>query len=115
MLPFFIDVPDLIAALVDLVRQVPRGRVATYGELAKALGDAKAAIWVAGVLNDPPPAIWEVAHRIMKANGEPGRFPADALARLVGDGVPVRDGRADVMSARFRDFETAQPLELLKR
>ncbi|NIP84954.1 MAG: cysteine methyltransferase, partial [Planctomycetales bacterium] len=41
-----------------MVRQVPAGRVTTYGRLAKALGDPVAARWVGHVLlhHDHQPA-----------------------------------------------------------
>ena len=44
-----INVPDLFAALHDLLAQIPRGRVATYGDLAEALGAVGAARWIAGL------------------------------------------------------------------
>ncbi|HEX6986152.1 MAG TPA: endonuclease V [Planctomycetaceae bacterium] len=114
MRSFTVPVPDLTAALVALVRQVPKGRVTTYGDLAAALGDRGATRWVAEALAEPPPAVREAAHRVVKATGEPGRSPPDALARLVAERVPVAEGRAD-LAARFRDFETDRPLARLKQ
>src|SRR5687767_8361402 len=113
MKPFSVTVPDLTAALVALVRQVPKGRVTTYGDLAAALGDRGATRWVAGVLSEPPESLWEVAHRVVKATGEPGRFPPDGFARLAGEGVRIEGGRAD-LGARFRAFEGDPPLQRLK-
>jgi deoxyribonuclease V len=112
MTPFSVTVPDLTAALVALVRQVPKGKVATYGDLAVALGDRAATRWVAEVLADPPPSLWEVAHRVVKAAGEPGPSPPDALARLAGEGVAIDAGRVD--APRFRDFRGDAPLKRLK-
>lgn len=111
---FSVTVPDLTSALIALVRQVPKGRVTTYGDLAAALGDRAATRWVAEVLLDPPPTLWEIAHRVVRATGEPPRFPSNALARLVGEGVPIEGGRIDLAEARFNDFDLIPPLRRLK-
>lgn len=113
MTPFSITVPDLTAALVALVRQVPKGEVTTYGDLAEALGDRGATRWIGEALADPPASLWEVAHRVVRATGEPGRFPPDAPARLVSEGVPTENGRVDLAS-RFRAFHGDRPLKRLK-
>ena len=113
MKPFDVDVPDLTSALIELVRQVPRGSVTTYGDLATALGDRSAARWVAEALNDAPPALQEVAHRVVSATGEPGRSVPGALARLVREQATVDAGRVEV-GHRFREFRTDAPLARLK-
>lgn len=115
MRSFTVKVPDLVKALVVLIRQVPQGQVTTYGDLAKALGDARAAVWIAMLLTDPPPAVWEVAHRIVSASGEPARHASNAFARLVGEGVPMAASRVDLSAARFHSFQTVRPLEGLKQ
>jgi len=40
------DLPDLWKETYDLVAQVPEGRVTTYGEVARALGDIVASRFV---------------------------------------------------------------------
>ncbi len=114
MHPFRIEVPDLDAALVGLVRQIPKGGVATYGDLATALGDVRAAIWVSEVLREPPASLRSVAHRVVNANGEPGRFATDAIPRLTAEHVPVRNGRIDLSTARFDAFDGDRPLKRLQ-
>ena len=91
MKTFTIDVPDLTELLVALVQQIPKRQATTYGDLARALGDHKAAVWVSEVMATPALEPW--AHRVVRVNGTPGAFPADALVRLARDRVPVRDGR----------------------
>lgn len=113
MRSFSVTVPDLPAALVPLVRQVPKGKVTTFGDLAAALGDPAATRWVAEALFDPPESLRELTHRVVRVTGEPGRSPPDALARLTGEGVAIEDGRVD-LAARFRDFKTDEPLARLK-
>jgi len=113
MTPFNVTAPDLTAALVALVRQVPKGKVTTYGDLAAALGDRGATRWVAEALAEPPASVCEVVHRVVRATGEPGGFLPDGFARLVGEGVPVEGGRVSLV-ARFTGFESEAPLKRLK-
>ncbi len=115
MRSFSVDVPDLAPALTDLVRQVPRGHVTTYGDLAEALGDSRAAIWVATFLANGSPHLSKVSHRVVNVRGEPARHAADSLARLTAEGVPLNNGRVDLEVSRFRDFQTVRPLDALKR
>ena len=115
MRSFQLDVPDLVPFLVELVRQIPRGQVTTYGDLASALGDSRAAVWVAKVVADPPASLFELSHRIVNADGEPSKHAKDAIACLAAEGVPILASRVDLEAARFQDFLTAQPLERLKR
>lgn len=113
MKPFRIEVPDLMSSLLELVQQIPRGRVATFGDVATALGDRTAARWVAKVLSEPPEPVRGLTHRIVKVTGEPGRFPADALARLRREGSADKGGRVK-LERRFDDFVGDRPLARLE-
>lgn len=53
-----------------IVRRVPRGRVTTYGRIARAVGQPRSARMVGWALHHPPPDISEVAHRVVNRNGE---------------------------------------------
>ena len=112
MRPFACDPPDLPAALADLLRAVPAGRAATFGDLAAALGDRRAAVWC-GTVCRRPPATWAgvPAHRAVRATGEPPS--AAAPDRLAAEGAPVRGGRVDLAACRFADFPTPGPLAAL--
>jgi deoxyribonuclease V len=112
MTPFTVAVPDLMTALLSLVRQVPQGRVTTYGGLASALGDHRAAVWVSEAMAEPP--FQEFSHRTVRVTGEPGKYPADGLDRLAAEGIRLQDGRADV-SQPFADFVTDRPLLALQQ
>jgi deoxyribonuclease V len=115
MRPFQINIPELASALVELIRQVPRGQVATYGDLAQALGDVRAAVWVAKLLADPPSSLRKIAHRVVNVAGEPSKHAVQAMTRLADDGVPLSGLRVDLEAARFCGFVSARPLELLKQ
>ncbi|MCX7623997.1 MAG: MGMT family protein [Thermomicrobium sp.] len=53
-----------------LVRQIPPGRVTTYGRIARAAGAARSARLVGWLLHDAPPDVAAVAHRVVNRNGE---------------------------------------------
>jgi len=110
-----IEIPDISAALHGLLRQIPRGRVTTFGDLAEALGDLSAARWVAGAMTDCPEL---PAHRVVKRTGEiplanTGRS-ADRRARLLSEGIPCSESSiADMAAFRWREFVSDAPLKRL--
>lgn len=115
MRPFHVEIPDLAAVLVGLVRQVPPGHVTTYGDLANALGDSRAAIWVATLLANPPPPLEGVSHRVVRASGETSKHVLNAGERLADEGVPFNGLLADLSHARFQQFQSDRPLQRLQR
>lgn len=107
---------DLPGELVRLLKQIPRGRFTTYGHLARALGDVKAARWVGQYLLDHPHQRGCNCHCVVRQTGEPGLYidgdPAAKLDRLQREGVAVCGGRLDVNTA-FETFESSAPLASL--
>jgi deoxyribonuclease V len=97
----------LESALLDLVMQVPRGRITTYGALARALGDPLAVRWVKEELSKD---LGLPSHRVvgddfsLKGRGEIAR-------KLKQEGVEVGKARGDP----FKDFITSRPLERYSR
>jgi methylated-DNA-protein-cysteine methyltransferase related protein len=91
------------AAVLRLVRRIPRGRVATYGQLAALLGRPRAARQVGQVLRGADGSIpW---HRVVNAQGGISRRSRTASMmtqriRLEQEGVVFRQGR--VVLTRYR-------------
>lgn len=112
------QIPDLGAELRLLLRQIPRGRVATYGNLAAALGDRTAGRWVAQYLLDHRHGPRCRCHRVVRMNGELGSFilgdPALKLAALQREGVVVNDGLVDLEHHRSGRLESSRPLVRLQ-
>jgi deoxyribonuclease V len=109
---------DLNGIILDAVNQVPSGRVTTYGDIAKALGDVKAARAVAEVLSHLEPQE-APRHRIVNQNGEIG-WEADAgtpSAKLLRkEKVHVRNGVVeDLERLRFTDFKVHPVLSRLRQ
>lgn len=79
-----------------LTRRIPKGRVTTYGALARALHNPRAARAVGNALNKNPYAPQVPCHRVVRSNGEVGGFASGRAKkiRLLGaEGVKIRKGR----------------------
>jgi O-6-methylguanine DNA methyltransferase len=102
----FFDRPPTTAfevAVHRAVQSVPAGRVATYGDVAAAVGHPRAARAVGNVLKVCPDNWITPWHRVVRSDGHVGGFservPRTKILRLQKEGVDVRpDGR-------IRDFE----------
>ena len=82
---------DFAQALSRCLDQIPRGRVATCGAIARALGDVRAARSVATWLAERPDT--PRCHRVVRADGRP--VLAGASARLAEERVCLERGRVD--------------------
>lgn len=90
-----------IAAVIAVVRQVPRGRVTTYGAVAARAGLPRQARLVGKVLAGLPASSGVPWHRVVAAGGRialPEGSPARErqLSRLRREGVDVARGRIDL-------------------
>jgi deoxyribonuclease V len=97
---------DLVSLILETVRQVPAGRVTTYGDVARAFGDVRAARAVAEVLHqydtDGVPR-----HRVVNIDGE---IEAATARHLLDEGIVIKDGRVlDLERLRFLDL-MAEPV-----
>ncbi|RMG35392.1 MAG: methylated-DNA--[protein]-cysteine S-methyltransferase [Planctomycetota bacterium] len=113
-----VHIPDLYAELWQLLRQVPVGRVTTYGALARALGDVAAARWIGEFLRGHSHERDCVCHRVVRQDGSLGLYagqPCEKAALLLAEGVEVRDDRVDLARFGFENFRCAKPLEPLQR
>ena len=75
-----------------LLMRVPKGKVTTYAELARALG-TNAYRAVGNSMNKNPYAPIVPCHRVIKSDGSLGGFahgPAEKIARLRKEGIIVR-------------------------
>lgn len=91
---------DFEKRVYDAVSLIPKGSVATYGEIAKKIG-CQSARAVGQALRKNPYAPKVPCHRVISADGSLGGFfgsrSDEALARkmalLESEGVIIRDGR----------------------
>jgi methylated-DNA-[protein]-cysteine S-methyltransferase len=89
-----------------LCARIPRGRVSTYGDLARALGSPGASRAVGQALNKSPGMPHVPCHRVVSSDGSLGGFawgPKEKARLLEREGVRVTDGRvADFARVRYR-------------
>jgi methylated-DNA-protein-cysteine methyltransferase-like protein len=82
-----------LEAVFDVVARIPRGRVTTYGRIAWALGEPRAARMVGWALHAAPPERQLPCQRVVNRNGElTGGWhwghPEVMKGLLVDEGVP---------------------------
>ena len=108
---------DLFNYTYDLVRQIPAGRVSTYGAVAKALGDIIASRAVGRMMNQNPDPDNMPCFKIVYSDGKLGGFGLgidDKIRRLNEDNVKVSDGSiVNFKDVFFDDFKTDYPLKTL--
>jgi deoxyribonuclease V len=101
-----------------LVRQIPLGRVSTYGAVAKALGNKNYARVVGMYMHRNPDADTMPCFKIVNSDGSLGGFGlglSDKVRRLNRDGIRVKNGRiVDFDRVFFDDFMTEYPLKKKK-
>ena len=76
--------------------QVPKGKVTTYGELAKAVGLKNGQRTIGTIMrNNPFPAIVP-CHRVVKSDGRIGGYVYGERVKsrmLANEGINVKDGK----------------------
>ena len=79
--------------VLELTKKIPQGKVATYGLLAKLLGDVSLSRAVGNALHINPFPIVIPCHRVVKSNGHVGGFAkgVDAKVKLLKEEKVVID------------------------
>lgn len=98
---------DLRQAVYALVARIPKGRVATYGQLARMAGRPRAARVVGQIMARYAGGRGLPCHRVIRQDGtlcEEYEFGVKGLQRelLRAEGVPfLPDGRVDVAGCQW--------------
>ena len=87
--------------LYDLLAAIPRGRVTTYGALAKQLGNVRLARAVGNALHKNPDGERYPCYRVVNSRGELSAAYAfggmeEQRRRLENDGIAVVNGKVDL-------------------
>ena len=87
--------------IYEAVKRIPKGRVATYAQVAEAAGDRKMARAVGNALHKNPDPSSIPCHRVVNAKGElAGEYAFGGAwkqaERLMEEGVQVVDGKVDL-------------------
>lgn len=88
--------PALPGRVYDIVARIPRGRVTTYGAIARAVGSVRGARMVGWLLHSVPPELDLPCHRVVNrfgflSGGWHFGHPDVMRARLLAEDVPFRD------------------------
>lgn len=107
---------DLVAGstterIYEAVKKIPKGFVATYGQVAELAGNPKMARAVGNALHKNPDPDNIPCYRVVNSKGElAGAFAfggAEVQANLLrADGIEVKDGKVDLNRYGFRFGET---------
>jgi len=77
-----------------VVKRIPKGRVTTYRDVARAIGSPRAARAVGNALNKNPYAPMVPCHRVVRSDGSVGGFASGANkkeAMLRKEGVLIKN------------------------
>ncbi|MGC8831940.1 MAG: MGMT family protein [Thermoproteota archaeon] len=90
----------------ELLKQVPKGRVTTYGALAKAVGHPDSARAIGALMRSNPYAPAVPCHRVVYSNGRLGGYwgmkGVGKKARMLAkEGVRVKNGRIVDFEKRY--------------
>jgi len=109
---------NLFEYTYGLVRQIPDGKVSSYGAVAEALGDKIAARAVGRMMNQNPDADTMPCYKIVNSNGKIGGFGLgidDKIRRLNEVNIEVDNGKIiDFDKIFFKNFKTEFPLKTLR-
>ena len=94
--------PPLVTAISDAIRRIPRGRVSTYGAIAKAAGYPRCARHVGRVLKQVDGLPWQ---RILGSGGRislRGESGLEQRFLLQAEGVGFKGRRVDMQRFEHR-------------
>jgi methylated-DNA-protein-cysteine methyltransferase-like protein len=101
-----LSVEEKLHLIWSLIRRIPRGKVATYGDIAEASGIPMNPRLVGFALRKAPPGMNLPWQRVLGAGGRislPGQAALDQRFRLVAEGVKFsgRKVRMDLHQHQF--------------
>lgn len=115
---FHLQDHDLYLEAFKLAAQIPRGKVSTYGAIARALGDVSASRAVGQMMSADRERPFQVpCHRVIYSDGRTGWYTgmgqgADRKREMLrSEGVKIQDGKVlDLEAAIFTSFAGDAPL-----
>jgi len=91
--------------VLELVSKIPKGKVTTYKEVARALGSPRSCRAVGNALARNPHPLEIPCHRVVRSDGKIGgyRFGRRRKAKLlVDEGVEIRGGKVNLREHMFK-------------
>jgi methylated-DNA-protein-cysteine methyltransferase related protein len=103
----------MLSVIRDTIRKIPKGKVATYGDVARAAGFPGSARQVVWALHKSRGLPW---HRVLGAGGKvllPGESGLEQRLRLETEGVAFRNGRVWMEKHQYK-FRGVKPARVRK-
>ena len=94
--------------VIEIIQNIPEGKIMTYGQIAKNAGDPWGARQVVRILNSMSVSFALPWHRVINSKGEIGLGGAggeEQITRLMAEGVLVENGKIDL--AKYRHVPSA--------
>ncbi|MGY4884797.1 MAG: MGMT family protein [Nanobdellota archaeon] len=88
----------------DILRKVPKGKVTTYGEIARKL-NCKAYRAVGNAMNKNPYAPSVPCHRVVNSDGKIGGYASGTrkkIEMLKKEGIEIRDNKIDLKKYLYK-------------
>ena len=94
--------------IYDVVRRIPKGKVATYGQIARLAGNKRWSRVVGYALHVNPDGDNIPCYRVVNREGRVSKafvFGGEnrQIALLEADGIPVKDGCVDLVRYQWRE------------
>ena len=94
--------------IYDVVRRIPKGKVATYGQIARLAGNKRWSRVVGYALHVNPDGDSIPCYRVVNREGRVSKafvFGGEnrQIALLEADGIPVEDGCVDLATYQWRE------------
>ena len=87
--------------------EVPKGRITTYGELAKAVGMKNGQRAVGRIMNKNPYPVIIPCHRVVKSDGKVGGYAYGEEIKsqmLLDEGINIKNGKILDLKQRIHRF-----------
>lgn len=98
-------VSDFASLVYQIISEIPKGKISTYGLVAKALNKPKASRAVGRALHVNPFAPKVPCHRIIRSDGSLGGFAGGEKKKLFllkKEGIKVKEGKIDLNKYLYR-------------
>lgn len=87
--------------ILEIVGEIPYGKVASYGQVAQLSGYPKKIRQVASILSKSPEAEDYPCHRVVHNDGSLVKYWDDQKALLEAEGIVVVNGKVDMVKYRW--------------
>jgi O-6-methylguanine DNA methyltransferase len=85
--------------VLELTKKIPKCKVTTYSEIARALGNPKASRAVGNALNRNTRPDIIPCYKVVRCDGSVGGYASgskEKIRRLEKDGIEIRNGKVDL-------------------